>query len=209
MQSKTIVIGGMIGVGKSTLVSLLEDHFSGQAFYEDVSDNDLLNKFYQNKERWSYTLQTSFLNKRFRQLQTAFNQSSVSILDRSFYEDPLFALLNYERSNMSEEEFNLYLNLYQTFKQQLNDSPDLFIYLSADFSSIKERILKRNRDFEDFTQKPELLDYLKHLYSKYDNDWLQNNYNASKIYTLDTEQYNYLNKAADRQEVLSHIKSLI
>ena len=41
-----IVVGGMIGLGKSTVAKILGEHFGTEVFYESVEDNKVLPLFY-------------------------------------------------------------------------------------------------------------------------------------------------------------------
>ena len=41
-----LVVGGMIGLGKSSVAKILGEHFNSEVFYESVDDNPLLPLFY-------------------------------------------------------------------------------------------------------------------------------------------------------------------
>ena len=59
-----IVVDGVVGVGKSTLMNILAER--GLIAYEEpVVDNPILEKFYYDRNRYSFPLQVFFLNKRF------------------------------------------------------------------------------------------------------------------------------------------------
>ena len=45
-----IVVGGMIGLGKSSVSKVLGEHFNSEVFYESVDDNPLLPLFYSESE---------------------------------------------------------------------------------------------------------------------------------------------------------------
>ncbi|PRX27759.1 deoxyadenosine/deoxycytidine kinase [Orenia metallireducens] len=198
-----IVLGGMIGVGKTTYAEMIANHLDSDVFYESVDDNPLLDKFYHNKKRWAFALQIYFLNKRFKSIKEALIDRN-NVLDRSIYEDALFARINYEDGNMSQAEFDCYLDLLDNMMEELEGmpkkAPDLFIYLQASFETIEERIEKRGRDFEQFDHNPELEHYMRNLHSRYD-DWVFNHYDASEILVIDADRYD-VTKQEDAKEVL-------
>ena len=90
-----IVVGGMIGLGKSSVAEILGNHFNSEVFYESVDDNPILPLFYSESEeeilknRYPFLLQLYFLNSRFKSIKEAlYNDNNV--LDRSIYEDWYF-----------------------------------------------------------------------------------------------------------------------
>ena len=63
-----ITVGAMIGAGKSSLATLIGEHFGTEVFYESVEDNPILPLFYTASEeeiqakRYPFLLQLYFLN---------------------------------------------------------------------------------------------------------------------------------------------------
>ena len=45
-----LVVGGMIGLGKSSVAKILGEHFGTDVFYESVDDNPILPLFYSESE---------------------------------------------------------------------------------------------------------------------------------------------------------------
>lgn len=183
-----IVTGGTVGIGKSTVAKEIADHLKTEVFFESVDDNPMLEKFYGDQKRWAFSLQIYFLNTRFKSIKKALiNRRNV--LDRSIYEDALFATLNYEDGNMSKEEIDCYNDLLDNMLEELNSlekkSPDLFVYLRGSFDTVLERMKKRGRDFE-LTDNH--LEYFKRLHSRYD-DWVFNHYKASEVLVIDMDKY--------------------
>ncbi|MGM0369656.1 MAG: deoxynucleoside kinase [Bacillota bacterium] len=201
-----IVLGGMIGVGKTTYAEIIANHLNSKVFYESVDDNRLLEKFYDNKQRWAFALQINFLNHRFKSIKKALTDRD-NVLDRSIYEDALFARINYEDGNMSEAEFDCYLELLDNMMEEIEGmpkkAPDLFIYLQASFSTIEERIQQRGRAYEQFDNNPELETYMKKLHNRYD-DWVFEHYDASEILTINADKHD-VTKESDKEEVLQII----
>lgn len=200
-----IVLAGMIGAGKSTYTKFISEALGSEAFYESVDDNRILEKFYENPERWAFSLQIYFLNTRFRSIKEAFKHEN-NVLDRSIYEDALFTRINYEEGNMSDAEMDTYLDLLDNMMEELDNmpkkSPDLLIYLRGSLDTVLNRIEKRGRTFEQVEGNNGLLDYYTHLHSQYD-DWFSD-YDKSATLVIDINQYD-LEKVTDAEKVLSMV----
>jgi deoxyadenosine/deoxycytidine kinase len=188
-----LVTGGTVGIGKSTVAAKIAKHLGSEVFFESVDDNPILEKFYPNKKRWAFALQIFFLNTRFKSIKKAL-KNRHNVLDRSIYEDALFATLNYEEGNMSKEELDCYMSLLDNMMEELNSmekkSPDLFIYLRGSFEIVLHRMELRGRGFE--LENPENYEYFKRLHSRYD-DWVFNHYKASDILIIDMDKYDIHN----------------
>ena len=108
-----LVVGGMIGLGKSSVAKILGEYFGSDVFYESVDDNPLLPLFYSESEeeiqrkRYPFLLQLYFLNTRFKSIKEALVNDN-NVLDRSIYEDWYFAKKNMELGRISDLEMNIY-----------------------------------------------------------------------------------------------------
>ncbi len=133
-----IVVGGMIGLGKSSVAEMLGKHFGSDVFYESVEENPILPLFYTaspeeiEKKRYPFLLQLYFLDTRFKSIKQALVQDN-NILDRSIYEDWYFAKKNMELGRITELEMHVYENLADNMMEELKElpqkSPDLMVYL--------------------------------------------------------------------------------
>ncbi|MGV9182984.1 deoxynucleoside kinase [Arcanobacterium canis] len=190
-----IVIGGMIGAGKTTVADLLGKKYGSTVLHENVENNRILPLFYtaskeeQERKRYSFLLQLEFLNSRFTDVKRAMLTGKNTILDRSIYEDWYFAKVNTELGRISPEEFHIYEGLLNNMMEEIQDlpkkSPDLFIYLYADFDTIMDRIHSRGRDFE---QDDELTSYYRKLWEGYD-DWVEYDYIASPVLKINVAEH--------------------
>ncbi|MGV9183370.1 deoxynucleoside kinase [Arcanobacterium canis] len=190
-----IVIGGMIGAGKTTVADLLGKKYGSTVLHENVENNRILPLFYtaskeeQERKRYSFLLQLEFLNSRFTDVKRAMLTGKNTILDRSIYEDWYFAKVNTELGRISPEEFHIYEGLLNNMMEEIQDlpkkSPDLFIYLYADFDTIMDRIHSRGRDFE---QDDELTSYYRKLWEGYD-EWVENDYIASPVLKINVAEH--------------------
>ena len=95
-----IVFEGKIGAGKSSVASKLAEKLDTELFRELVDNNELLENYYADPERYGFQLQISFLNQRFKDIKEAY-KSDNNILDRSILADQLFTLTNAQRGSFS------------------------------------------------------------------------------------------------------------
>ena len=63
-----IAIEGNIGAGKTSLAKMMSDEFNAKIVLERFADNPFLPKFYEDKERYAFPLEMSFLADRYQQL---------------------------------------------------------------------------------------------------------------------------------------------
>lgn len=212
-----IVIGGMIGLGKTSVGEALAEAFDGKMYYESVDDNPILPLYYTateaetQKNRYPFLLQLWFLNSRFKALKDAANHATkgLSIVDRSIYEDWYFAKINHNLGRMNDLEFSIYKELLDNMMEEIQGlpqkAPDLMIYLKGSFDSVIERIVNRGRAFE---LDEDLKSYYELLWNGYDQ-WLEQHYRHSKVYILDTDKYNVVHNLEDRKIVFDEINSIL
>lgn len=205
VEKNVIVLAGMIGAGKSSYTELIAKELGTKAFYESIQDNRILELFYADPKRWAFALQIYFLNTRFRSIKAALtNQNNV--LDRSIYEDALFTQINYEEGNISEPEMDTYLDLLDNMMEELEfmpkKAPDLLIYLRGSLDTVLKRISLRGRPYEQIQDNPGLLDYYKHLHSRYDS-WFES-YDKSATLVINIDEVD-INKPAEAKLVMQLI----
>ncbi|MEK6190306.1 MAG: deoxynucleoside kinase [Carnobacterium alterfunditum] len=123
-----LVIGGMIGAGKTSVAELLGGSLGSEVFYENVDDNEILPLFYtaseeeQRVKRYPFLLQLEFLNSRFKSIKEALHNKN-NVLDRSIYEDWYFAKVNMKLGRISETEFSIYQKLLNNMMEELQELP--------------------------------------------------------------------------------------
>jgi len=64
-----ICVEGNIGSGKTSLVEKLCFEYPADKILEQFQDNPFLPLFYQNPERYAFTVELFFLTERYKQLQ--------------------------------------------------------------------------------------------------------------------------------------------
>jgi deoxyadenosine/deoxycytidine kinase len=185
-MKKFVAIAGNIGVGKSTLVTMLSERFGFQPFFEPVSENPYLADFYANMAAWSFHSQVFFLTHRLRaHHELAQHQGSV-VQDRSVYEDAeIFAQNLFLQGYFKQRDYETYRELYETAVQLL-PPPDLLIYLRASVETLRKRISHRGRDFERSIAP----DYLQGLNDLYET-WISN-FVLCPVLTIPADELDYV-----------------
>lgn len=200
MTKYFITIAGNIGVGKSTLVSLLTERTGWDPIFESVTENPYLPDFYQNMRRWSFQSQVFFLSRRLRQHHDLLRRQNSIIQDRSVYEDAeIFAHNLYRQGNMSERDWGCYYDLYQTLSVMLRP-PDLVIYLKASVPTLRRRIDQRGRDYEQSIADS----YLAQLNVLYD-EWAQT-FTLSPVLTVNTDNLDYVQHPSHLDQIWQRIE---
>ena len=199
-----IVVGGMIGLGKTSVSEIIAKEFNSKVFYESVEDNPILPLFYNSTDeeiklnRYPFLLQLFFLDKRFKSIKQA--------LDRSIYEDWYFCKRNMDLGRISELEMSVYESLLNNMMEELDElpkkSPDIFIYLRGSFDTIINRIKMRGRSYEIDNK---LVDYYRYIWEGYD-DWMYNVYSKSSVLTIDMDNMDVVNNFEDRNNLIKIVK---
>jgi deoxycitidine kinase len=219
-----ISIEGNIGNGKSTLLKKLsEDPEFSHYFiplYEPVDEwiemkdeegKNLLQKYYEDKNRWSYTMQTFAFLTKMKNIKNAMqnildnNLPKRIIAERSLLTDfHIFAKSCHDNGNMNMLEWNIYQSWFThsyreyTRKYLINTRPK-FIYLRLEPYTSLERIHKRNRTEE----KGIPFDYLQNLHTLHE-EWLLNPEMENDVCVIDASTNFELN-----EEEYQRIKEMI
>lgn len=205
-------MGGMIGLGKTTVAELLAEALNSKVLYESVDDNPILPLFYTMTEeelraqRIPFLLQLYFLATRNNSIREALTSENI-LIDRSIYEDWYFAKVNHKLGRINELEMGIYQQLLDSMLADLEaipkKSPDLMIYLKASFETVLLRIGKRGRDFE---QDEGLIEYYRELWKGYDN-WVTKHYKASEVLIIDMDRIDVVKRSSDAQYVINQVKN--
>ena len=198
-----IAISGNIGSGKTTLTTLLSQHYKWEAHYEDVENNPYLNDFYKDMQRWSFNLQVYFLNSRFRQILEIKESGKKYIQDRTIFEDAyIFAPNLHNMGLMTSRDFENYKAIFNLM-DGLVKGPDLMIYLRASVPTLIEQIQKRGRDYENSIR----LDYLTRLNERYEA-WISE-YKKGELLIVNVDNLNFSDNKEDLNEIIKQVDSYL
>ena len=198
MQSRFVVIEGLIGVGKTSLCRLLEQELGARLVLEPCEDNPFLASFYDDPARFAFPAQMFYLATRYRQQVDLRQQhlfSNLVVSDYLFQKDRLFA-----EHTLEPQE----LDLYDRFANLLADgipTPDFVIFLDAPTDVVMKRIERRGISAEDAISS----EYLDGLRSRYQALWRR--YTQAPVYTLDTSRINYVDDEEAREFMLRMVRA--
>uniref|UniRef100_UPI0040286FFB deoxynucleoside kinase n=1 Tax=Prevotella sp. TaxID=59823 RepID=UPI0040286FFB len=186
-----IGIAGNIGCGKTTLTEMLAEHYQWEPRYETVVNNPYMDDYYKDLRRWSFAMEVFFLKERFKDVIGFADSENIVIQDRTLHEGVfVFTANNYEQGNMSDRDFETYMELYEIMMEKVK-LPDLMIYLRASVPHLVENIQKRGRVYEQKIP----IEYLQGLNDRYE-DFILNKYKG-KVLTVDVDKLDYKTRPED------------
>ena len=172
-----ISIEGNIGSGKSTLLANLRENYKDNnhviflkepvdewAKIKDINGTTILEKFYANQEKYSFSFQMMAYVSRIKVLRDTLNDKKekdkkdktddvdkkhyIIITERSLYTDKMvFAKMLYDSGKIEDVNYQIYLNWFDTFSSEF--PVHKVIYVKADPEKCYERIAKRSREGEE------------------------------------------------------------
>jgi deoxyadenosine/deoxycytidine kinase len=185
-MKKFVAVAGNIGVGKSTLVTLLSERLGWKPFFEPVEENPYLADFYKDMRAWAFHSQIFFLTRRLRIHRQLIDADGSALQDRSVYEDAeVFANNLYRQGLIGERDYRSYRDLYQVLAEFL-PPPDLVLYLRASVPTLLERIRSRGRDYE----RQISTDYLRQLNELYES-WITH-FTLCPVLTIPADDLDYV-----------------
>jgi len=193
-----IAVEGPIGVGTTSLTSMLAKEYRAAKLYEKVNDNPFLAKFYQDRQKYALNTQLYFLVSRYRQLEeinqvNLFQQNVVS--DYILEKDAIFADLN-----LNSDEREIYNAIYRHMSLNVV-CPDLVIFLTARTDTLIERVRKRGRDFESGISEK----YIEEVNEAYHRFFFR--YDKGPMLQVNTNEIDFVKNKEDFQKLLDKISS--
>ena len=193
-----IGVAGNIGSGKTTLTRMLAEHYGWKPQFESVTYNPYLEDYYKDIPRWSYNLETYFLAQRFRDVLEIAKSDEVIIQDRTISEGVyIFVANNYEMGNLSERDYNTYMQLFELMMSTVKQ-PDLLIYLKSGIEHLVANIQKRGREYEQSIS----IEYLDGLNRHYEQ-WISS-YQAPLL-IVETDNMDFKNNPEDFAAITDRI----
>ena len=177
---KIFSIEGNIGSGKSTLLNYLNDSKIKFVYlqepvneWNEVQDSagvTILEKYYQNQSRYSFSFQMMAYITRLSSIRKAIRESgpdTIIITERSLYTDrEIFAKMLYDAGHIEQIEYTIYLKWFNEFLHDINLAG--IIYVKTLPTTCTKRIKERNRKGESSIS----LKYLEECHN-YHEIWLK------------------------------------
>ena len=195
-----IAIEGNIGAGKTSLAKLLSDQFNAKVVLERFADNPFLPKFYEDKERYAFPLEMSFLADRYQQLSDDLAQFDLfkNFIVSDYY---IFKSLIFAQVTLSKDEYSLYRKMFNLMYKEIS-KPDLYVYLYQNSDRLLQNIKKRGRDYEQNIEKG----YLEKIQNGYSN-FIKTEQNLN-VLTIDVSELDFVNNKDDYQKIIQKINEV-
>ena len=219
MVKKWFTVDGNIGSGKSTFCKLFAEKYNNVDIClepvndwinlkDDSSNKNILQNFYDDPQRWSYTFQNYAAITRVNNL-TKLTIKDIKITERSIYTDRnVFAKSLYETGQMSSLEWKIYNEWYIWLENILIEKmgkPSGFIYLRCLPEVSFKRLKIRSRNEESSVS----LEYLEMLHKSHD-DWLANKNNKKSFNSIVIDvNEDFENNESIRNHIFNQIDTFI
>ena len=177
-------IEGNIGSGKSTLVKKLTNTFKiihnipviylpePVSVWESIKDNsgkNIIEKYYENQEKYAFSFQMMAYITRIHQLKEILkkNENAIIICERSVFTDKeIFAKMLHDDEKIEDVEYNIYCKWFYEFVKDIPVAG--LIYVKTNPEKCEKRVIHRNRKGESIP-----LSYLENCHLYHEN-WLNN-----------------------------------
>jgi len=194
-----IAIEGNIGAGKTSLATKMALDFNAKLVLERFADNPFLPKFYEEPQRYAFTLEMSFLADRYQQISDDLSQLDL-FKDFIISDYDVYKSLIFSKVTLPGDEFKLYRKLFYLMYKDIA-KPDLYVYLYQNTARLQENIKKRGRDFEQNIED----DYLDKINSGY-LEFLKNHTDTT-VKIIDISEMDFVENRVDYLNLLKEICS--
>lgn len=198
-----VSIEGNIGSGKSTVLEKLKEAHPEWIFVEEPvnewlrlrneNHESLLEVFYKDKKRWSYTFQNAAILYRYQKLKEALEKCKTSgrtiiIMERCLDTDSqIFCKMLHKDGYIDELEKKLYEDWFSHLRSMCPEV-NAFVYINTNAELSYQRLVKRSREGESVIP----LDYLQEL-EDYHRKWLLENQTKPVLNFDNTQETIHLN----------------
>lgn len=193
-----IAIEGNIGAGKTSLSKMMSDEFNAKIVLERFADNPFLPKFYEDKERYAFPLEMSFLADRYQQLSDDLAQLDLfkNFVVSDYY---IFKSLIFAQITLHKDEYLLYRKMFDLMYKEIT-KPDLYVYLYQNTDRLLQNIKKRGRDYEQNIEAS----YLQKIHDGY-KSFISTQQNLNTL-IIDVSELDFVNNPEDYTNIINQIK---
>lgn len=194
-----IAVEGNIGAGKTSLAKMMSDEFNAKVVLERFADNPFLPKFYEDKERYAFPLEMSFLADRYQQLSDDLAQFDLfkNFIVSDYY---IFKSLIFAQITLQKEEYALYRKMFDLMYKEIT-KPDLYVYLYQNTDRLLDNIKKRGREYEQNIES----EYLKRIHDGYSN-FIKTEQNLNTL-IIDVSELDFVKNKDDYTSIVQQINS--
>lgn len=194
-----IAIEGNIGAGKTSLANMMSDEFNAKIILERFADNPFLPKFYEDKERFAFPLEMSFLADRYQQLSDDLAQLDLfkNLIVSDYY---IFKSLIFAQITLQKEEYLLYRKMFDLMYKEIT-KPDLYVYLYQNTDRLLQNIKKRGRDYEQNIEA----EYLQKIHDGY-KQFISTQQDLN-VLIIDVSEIDFVNNPEDYNYIINKIKN--
>ena len=204
-----IAIEGAIGVGKTTLATILNEHFGYAPLREIVEENPFLSKFYTDIKEYALQTEAFFLFNRLKQLDDIekyeLSQGNSVVSHYHIIKNLIFAGLTLDKM-----QFHKYKQMYNIFVNDL-PQPDIIVYLNSNTDTLMKRIAMRDRSFERKMDR-NYIDVLSLEYKYYFNPLsIKHNFMGKEpiVLEIDNSELDFLNNENDKKFIINKVEEAI
>ena len=194
-----IAVEGPIGVGKTTLATLLAEVLQYPMLLEPAAENPFLDRYYREGRRHALPTQLFFLLHRAQQIGNIGVDDLLGpllVADFLIEKDNLFANIT-----LDDNEYDLYRQIYDSLA--INPpTPDLVIYLQAPVHVLQSRIKDRGIAYEREIE-PAYLDNLATAYTRFFHF-----YDAAPMLVVNAAGIDFANNASHFEALLDQIMAM-
>lgn len=198
---RLLTVEGNIGAGKTTLAQMIASEFNAKLILERFADNPFLPKFYEDKTRYAFALEMSFLADRYQQFTEDTSQfdlfKTFMVSDYDIYKSLIFSKIT-----LTKEEFDLYRKMFFLMYKEVQ-KPDVYLYLHRDTSQLLFHIKKRGRGYEQ-NIKPDYLETINKGYM----DFIKTK-QYTKTVILNAGNLDFVANEKDLETVFSEIDKVL
>ena len=182
-QITIVSIEGNIGSGKSTVINTLKEYYKNDdkvyfleepvsewVEFKDSDGKNIIEKFYEDQEHYSFSFQMMAYISRLAMLKRAIKHCrekgiKLIICERSLQTDKnVFCKMLHDSGKIEDINFQIYNKWFSEF---ITEIPLIyFVYIKTEPKIAHERVLKRNRKGENIS-----VEYLE-MCSMYHDNWL-------------------------------------
>lgn len=207
-----VSVNGLIGAGKSTMIDFLVKDLRARGYKvalvaEPVNKWQkigILEEFYTDPRRWSYTFQTFAFVHRIQENIKTFKENpdaDIFIMERDPSTDKIFMQNLYQNKNVTDMEWNAYHEWCNLFEQLMPYLPEYIWYIRPSVEQCMERVKIRARGAETGITEKYQQDLLREHDLLFQNGFVKlGPTKQAKVITLETNE-DFKNDIAVQQKI--------